>query len=779
MTLPRTPKASASLSIDAGAGRRSRGWREHLLGSAGAALAVLASPANAQTTAGATPQVEEVIVTASKRETKLQETPMTISAFSGSQLRNAESSGISDLVRETPGLAVQSAGAGRETYAIRGISSDSGSSPTVGFYLDDVPITPPTDTGTVGRSFISPDLYDLSRVEVLQGPQGTLYGAASMGGTIRLITNQPRLNTFEGSAEAIGSYTAHAGPNGAADAMVNVPIGDKLAIRAVVSEKSYSGFIDDVIVNPFPATSETTRGNISAGPIRQTIKGDNTLQQEGGRISLLYRPTDRLDITASVFLQDLHQANPDTYDGGAPRALTHYAPYAISEPFGDKFQIYNGTLKYKFDGFDLYSSTSYLRRRTSQTEDITEELGALVSAYPFPQPTYVPSPVSQSHTVSQISNETRLSSNVPGRFTWVVGSFVLGYKNTYNAYMQLPAWGPYFGTGNLLTYESPQKQFSYALFGEGAYKITDHLSIVAGLRWFYFNQKFDLTSSGVFAPGAPFNNQHVTAHGSQVTPKVSLQYNVSSDNIIYATYARGARVGGPDFGLPTSGPASCLSSLTAIGFSSPPSEYGSDTVDSYELGAKTRTVGGRLTMNASVFDVEWGNIQQQVRLACGYSIVTNLGSARSRGIDFQFDARVTDHLTLDASVGYTDAHILTTIPGLVQSGSQIEGVPTWTSNQRLTYTWPLASGTDLIYTADNQYYGPSIDVLGPRGAYDLLKMRLSAIRGPYDVSLFVDNLTNVHAALENTLSQGANVPSLYRIATNRPRTVGLDLKYHF
>src|ERR1700682_5558814 len=265
------------------------------------ALAELSSAANATDAAPATTDtggLSEITVTAEKFTSTIQNTPISISALSGDQPAAAGLTRIEDISHEIPGLPMRTAGPGLTEYEARGLASNGGAAPTVGFYLDEIPLSPPAVSQS-GKVVIDPNLYDIERVEVLRGPQGTLYGSGSMGGTIKVITNQPKLGVFEGSGQGTGSYTDGGGGNYGGNLMVNLPLGDKLALRIVLSDLYRSGWIDYKTVSPFPIDLTThIRGNVLAAPVTNVFHHANDERLSGGRLSLLYKPSDDLSILA-------------------------------------------------------------------------------------------------------------------------------------------------------------------------------------------------------------------------------------------------------------------------------------------------------------------------------------------------------------------------------------------------------------------------------------------------------------------------------------------------
>lgn len=732
-------------------------------------------PAAAQEKAvpDATPQEGDIVVTATKRSTTLQSTPMSITAISSSQLNAADATSVTDLVQRAPGVSFSSSGAGRSTFSIRGISSAAGSSPTVGFYLDDIPITPPTDTGAVGRAFIDPNLFDLDRVEVLRGPQGTLYGAGSMGGTIRLITGQPEFDGIRGAVEIAPSYTDHGGGNVAANAMVNIPFGDAVALRIVGSSKYQDGFIDAIAVSPFPATTVFQRGDVANAPVSARDRDANTLSQQSIRGILAIRPTDRLSLTFSAFYQALSAGAADTIDS-PPGRLAHYVPKLLDESYTDRFQLYSATVKLDLGFGDLTSSTGYLKRHILQGEDGSEIAAALLGTPEFPVQSI------QTHDSIQTSEEVRLTSKVTGKLQWIVGGFYSDFKNRYTSPQDVPEYIPIFGTSNLATYNVAGSIKQYAAFGEATYQLTSRLSVMGGIRWNKFKQDSSLVSSGIVAAAPPFNNQNVASRGTSVTPKASISYAASGNALLYATYAKGSRVGGPNLQVPVSGPVSCAADLATLGLSGVPSQFRGDTVSSYEAGVKTQWFDRALTINGSAFYIDWNDIQQQVRLAsCGFSFTGNLGKAVSKGFDLEVSARLGGHVRLGFTGGYTDAELTQGTPGAGNKGDPIQNTPRWTTSQWVELSYPLRGKWAARAEARNEYYDKSVDVLGARPSYDLVNMSIGAATDRIDAKLFVKNLTDERADLQNTLSQLANIPAYNRIAINQPRTIGISIGYKY
>lgn len=305
---------------------------------------VLAAPSRAQqanpSTASSAGALQEVVVTAEKRTETIQSTPVSVTAYTGAQLLAAGISDMTEVGYQTPGVSERNSGPGQTEYEMRGIASSGGESPTVGFYLDDTPLTPPEEA-LLGKVVIDPSLYDLNRVEILRGPQGTLYGSGSMGGTIKLVTNQPDPSAFAVSAQTIVSDTKDGGFNYGVNGMVNIPlVQDKLALRIVGTDAYTDGWIDRVVLNPFPLeiNGGLTRGNVLTAPVEHDYKDSNWAQVQGGRAALQWQVADGLTVTPSVFVQRVTQGAPNFVDNPpGVRYEAHFQPFDRTEPYGDSF----------------------------------------------------------------------------------------------------------------------------------------------------------------------------------------------------------------------------------------------------------------------------------------------------------------------------------------------------------------------------------------------------------------------------------------------------------
>jgi iron complex outermembrane receptor protein len=720
----------------------------------------------------------EIVVTAEKRQSTVQNTPLSITAISGETLQAQGISNLSGVIEEVPGISVRTAGPGQTQLQMRGLASSGGESPTVGFYLDETPLTPPTGALN-GKVVIDPDLYDLNRVEVLRGPQGTLYGASSMGGTIKLITNQADPKAFAASAETIFSDTDGGGFNYGINAMVNLPISDVAALRIVGVYKNISGWIDRIVLDPFPLETNggNTRGSVLAAPIAADYHDVNTEALTGARISALFQPSERFTVTPSFMYQTISQGGPNTFDN-PPGTYAHYESSNVAEPITDDFRVGSLVLKYDFDGAQLTSATSRYEREEAQTQEAAEAI-----QYAFGLDFFVPyTYLTEWDKTSQTAEELRLTSVGDSTFNWIVGGFYSDFDSTLNQSSFVPGLIPIAGSSDLFGTHQPNRVKQYALFGEAYYLVTDRLKATVGLRWYSYRSNLNIEEDGIAGPTGGPTPYYANASASDtgLNPKFNLSYSFSNDLLVYGTAAKGFRPGGGNQAVPTSGPISCAASLAAIGKTSAPLTFDPDSIWNYEIGEKAQFLDRRVTVNADVFYISWSNVQQEVPLACGFPFTDNAAAAASYGSELEIHALMGTGWEISQSVAYTHAALTKNSPETgLPKGALLENVPDWTSSTALTYSIPVA-GNMWTTRIENSYVGPSIDTTFTRNqlpSRDLIRFRTGLSRGPWSGYLFVNNVANRQTEISNTNALTLNIPTFNRVATDQPRTIGLDFSY--
>ncbi|HTY48483.1 MAG TPA: TonB-dependent receptor [Steroidobacteraceae bacterium] len=752
--------------------------------------------AAAQSTAGGD-VLQEVVVTAEKRASTVQDTPISMTALSGDLMQQQGISDLAGVIQAVPGISVRTAGPGQTELEMRGLSSSGGAAPTVGMYLDDYPLDPPA-AALNGKVVIDPDLFDLSRVEVLRGPQGTLYGSGSMGGTVKLVTNSPDLDTFLGAAQATGSGTVGGGFNRGGNLMFNLPIvHDTLALRIVATDKFTDGWINRIVLgqdfpvptNPGPCGSGwpgCTRGDVTAVTPQQVVPRINWERLQGGRAELLWQPVAPLKVETIAMYQKIDMGDYSEYDLPPGIADAHYQPFNVGEPFYDIFRLYGLTITYDMGFAQLTSASSYYSREENQTQDDSEALYSVVGLFDASIPQFYDVPFNETDTTQVSSQEIRLASTGTGPWQWIGGVFFTDFKSIfteYNASVPLA----FISTGGAaanpdgLIYQADNPYYikQYAVFGESSYSFTDQLKLTAGLRWYQFDSHADEETAG-FATSSGNAGQTLNSYSQSndgVNPKATLSYDSNHELTLYGTIARGFRPGGINQQIP----ASICSINTET--------YGPDDTWNYEVGEKARMLDNTLAVNADFYYIHWAGVQQIVNQPCGYPLTENAGTAASYGPELEINARLTPEWTFTMSGTYTHATLTSVNETIAQAdpaltpGLPVLNIPKVTETTSLTYSRPVFAGVNFTARLSNSYVGEQTDIeytYATLPGYDLLGLRFGLTGDRFSAYLFGDNMTDKRAALGiNTTAFAWTIPSVERVVTNQPRTVGVDLNYRF
>jgi outer membrane receptor protein involved in Fe transport len=761
-----------------------------LLGCASTAALGQAQPGDASATAPV--PNDDIVVTATRQSESLSKVPLSVAAFSQKTMDSQGVRSVNDIARLTPGLALTPLGSAdvsgnNRTISIRGIASTVGSA-TTGIYVDDTPI----QVRSLGNatSNVYPQVFDLERVEVLRGPQGTLFGAGAEGGAVRFITPQPGLDRFTGYARSEIATTEGGAASYEAGAAIGGPIKqDVLGFRISGWYRRDGGYIDRV--------SPTTGGTLD--------KNSNSQDNYVVRAALKFRPVENFTATASILLQKQEYDDSSSYTASFsdPDEGKFKAARLIPTTGNDRFALPSLTLQYDGSFFSVISTTSYFTRSVDRNVDYSAFISSLLLGGPY---NYGPDEYSSAEIddrQNSFNQEVRIQSKTGHRLNWVLGGFYGVNKQSSYQYN----YDPYFNTarerlglapltllnGDSVFETNPRSHDEQlAAFGQVDWELLDGVKLTAGVRVAKVDLKATRFSQGPVAGGTISNSAKQSE--TPVTPKFGASWQVSPTTMLYASASKGYRIGGvngPQISL-------CGDALAQLGLSQSPTAYKSDSVWSYESGLKSRLFGGKLHFEASVFDIEWRNIQRGISLAsCGSGFVTNFGSASSTGFDLSFDVQPLESFTLSGSIGYADARLTSNVFGPTSTsgvqtvygrkGDKIGGPPlTWTISGE--YDLPIADDRTLYARADYQHIGPGADIdysvygadsLIPKSeAYDQVSLRAGARLAGFDLSVFVNNLLNQDPLLTRMRYTTA-YDTYFQDSTLRPRTIGLTGAYRF
>jgi iron complex outermembrane receptor protein len=718
--------------------------------SVGASAAVAAATDAAQSGA-----LSEVVVTARKRSENVQDVPATVNVVGASQLAQAHVTQLADIGAYVPGLQIDSAGTpGLTTVSIRGIAPLS-STATVGTYIDETPLGSSSGTGQrPGAQSLDLLPYDVQRIEVLEGPQGTLYGANSLGGLIKYVLTTPNLDKSEVrlGADALGiSGASQIGGGGRM--MVNAPLIDgKLGIIASGAFENTPGYIDNV------ATGE---------------KDQNKLQQQSLRLALLYKPTDDLSIKLGGLYQRIN-ADGGSVVGLDPVTLkpiggdltdNNVVPYT----FQRRLTYYSAEVNLDLHWANLLSATSYSDDFDLQTIDYTRQFGDifnLLTGAPADNRVRFPAALD----LKKYTQELRLSSPSGNKIEWIVGGYVT-YENgtdSQNLYDETDTNAPVAGQYPAVIIGAPTIYREYAGFGTVTYHFTDRFDLTGGVRYAENVQDFrQVFNNSVLGPASD-----LSGHSSEgvFTYSVNPRFHVTEDIMAYARVASGYQPGGPNLSLP-----------------GVPPTVASSTLENYEVGLKSTFWDRRALLNLDVFDLEWNGIQVNATTPSGITYTANGGTARSRG--FQADGSVSpaSGLQFGGQVTYTDAVFTEAVPSLeALSGSRIPMIPHWAGAITADYSLPLSADWNAhigvgLRLVDNRFAsGPTSAVQFKVPAYQALDLNMDLSNDRYTVRLFAKNLADTRGYLSDISLTSALTGQAVQVegAIIQPRTIGIsvDLK---
>jgi outer membrane receptor protein involved in Fe transport len=702
--------------------------------------------------------VEEVIVTAAHRAQPLSEVPIAATALTQDDLVRAGATRVQDVVRYSPGFSMTSGGANRDRIAVRGISTAQGQllqQATVGQFVDEIV----TDSGTGATTTLDSRLFDVERVELLRGPQGTLFGSGSLSGAMRIITNKPDLDAFHVTTEVRGESVEDGELGGGVSGMLNVPlVQGKLGVRAVAYGHNEAGYIDNAKLDQKDTNSERVRG---------------------GRLIVAAQPMETLSLQATV----LHQ-NSKTYGGFASlvtpglgaRVEDYQSIQSVNSRNELEFSAANFVAQVDLGFASLLSSTSYSEREFNSIDDGTPYLTAITRLLGVPGGLTNPTPASTPSSMHQFSQEIRLASTGEHVVDWTVGAIYIDRDTRSGQWVIAPALVPLVGSGNLFALNVLSAQSEKAVFGEVSWDITSKLTATAGLRASRTSVGFDTTAGGFLATGSfsLTNTFSGDKEADTATPRFALSYALSDEARVYAQAAKGFRTGGPN-----------LTASTLFGI---PSTYEPDSLWNYELGLKSLWLDRRLSFNAAVYYIDWQDLQLSL-VNSGVSYTGNAGAAKSYGVEMETLWRMSSRWTVGSSLFGGRAELTENVSTLtrptgvvgVRSGDRLPATPEFTSTTYLQFQ-PTTATT---LRAEHGYVGASyvdFDSKGPKlGDYHLVNLRGTLRVASVDLMLYVDNALNDDAWTTATIASSLAGQLLFpAVAVQlRPRTFGFEARYEF
>jgi iron complex outermembrane recepter protein len=778
---------------------------------------VLAADTSAPASSG---ELAEITVTAEKRAETQQNVPLSMTTFSSVALQEKQINTFFDYATKVPNLAFAPTGDGigtARTISIRGVSGDN----VTGFYIDDTPLPDSLD----------PRVLDLDHIEVLRGPQGTLYGARSMGGLVRLVTKEPNLTTSDGSVHAGLSYTARTNqPNWTADGVFNMPIiQDQVALRLSFFTDDEAGYFKrSYCTDPAAAIALTCTPLATTGIT--TVKNVAENDSYGGAAALTVKINDALTITPRIMQQRSdyngfpladYRAIPNNGFGYPvpsgpvtlprplmPSSFTQARFFNVPEGGYDAWALYSIAVNWKTGFGELVSSTAYFTRKVDETEDESDFIYAAITSG-IPGGTPQPGNIEEIKDYQRFVEEVRFASDLKGPIQFVVGGFYSDFHGRlplsayypgatvpeFDATLLGPGGGEYTpGHPNLIFQSDFHTDIKEpAAFGEVSFQPIEPLKLTAGLRWYQVKTSASGYEGGAATGGGPFVlSPPFTTTENGTNPKFEADYHITPDDMIYVNAAKGFRPGGLVPIVPPGIPGTPNDCVAALKQTNPnitiadTRSFQSDSLWSYEFGTKTSWFDHRVTFDAAGFYIKWKNIQQEIFLQCGFQYVANAGAAESKGGEIELRARPVDPLEFSLGAGYQNAKITESSASSPQQvGSPVYQVPDWTGTSSVTYTTQLTGDWKLLSGADYSYIGRSFagsnDPANPRlrGSYRLIDASFAFSRDKFQVALVGKNLANEVADLGDNRSIAAEVPGRPRLFVNQPRTLGVEFRLSF
>ncbi|WAJ69479.1 TonB-dependent receptor [Catenovulum adriaticum] len=760
-------------------------------------------------------EIETIIVSSTKRSTTLQEIPFSVNAQTSADIERSGSNNLEDVSRNIAGLSIQNLGPGQSQVAIRGVSAGQivrdqpGVKEQVGIYLDE---------SVISLSLFTPDidLYDLNRIETLRGPQGTLFGSGSIGGTVRYITNQPQLSSFEGSLELNAHSVTDGGLGGHVKGMVNAPLSDTAAIRGVFYTTEYAGFIDALGEN------NSRKEDINDG------------SRTGGRVAIKWQPTDNISITPRLVFQKLSVngfnrdeiynlfANPFTTERPAIKLKEREQYLLLDEGFEDETLIADITSEWNADFADVTFVYSYTDRDILVSRDVSALSGSVSLDLGLADAAVkLPSNLRDSTKVKQDTYELRFASNKDSQFEWLVGGFYSDTQRNYSQRLPTPGYDQFtdaaLGDGTAESVSNgfeadspynarlPYDLSQLSIFGEASYQASDKLKVTFGSRYYDYEETRSFKTGGLFSNS---DEQTDSTASDGFNSRIIASYQIDQQISLNAQVSQGFRLGGVNDPL---NETLCNEQDSAVfgGFQ----DYDDEKLTNYEVGFKAKK--SFWTANVALFHTQIDGLQVTLDAgSCSSRISFNVPDSHTTGVEFEFESQATDYLNLSLAGSYISAEFDSTILdsngeviGGVKKGNRLASVPELQLAFAGTYDLPTSLfGSDATYlNASLQYVGdritqPSDQVAGAGvfslgvpyagasgneetevdltlDAYQTLNINAGFLYDDWDVLVYINNITDENTKLSFDRERGGRARLAYRVG--QPRTIGITLRKSF
>ncbi len=696
---------------------------------------------------------QDIVVTANKRAERLKDVPASITAISAEALVGRGANGFEDYAAKSPGLNINnaSAGGGLNQISIRGVTTGGGGNPTVGFYIDDAPFGSSTNLG--GGAIFAPDLdpSDLARIEVLRGPQGTLYGAGSMGGLIKFVTQSPNFDQFSGRIQVDGNQVDGGGTGYGVRAAANIPLSGNLGLRVSGFDRWDPGFVDDAA---------------------RDARNVNGARFVGGRASLAWRINDDWSIRASALIQHQsgHGTSTEDFDLATGKLLYGDLRQVRAPGTGAlraTYNLYDVRIEGHLGWAELVSATSYGKLSSRINTDATPLYGPMLSdALGLPG---LGAAIQGQSNLEKVTQELRLSSPANQAFAWQVGLFYTHEQSMVT--QELPLFmaatgGPLpVSLPSALKVSVPSTFSEIAVFGDATYRFSSRFDITAGLRYSRNRQSADEGTNG-FLVGPP-STVHLASRDGSLTYMITPRLHLSDNMMVYARVASGYRPGGPN-----------------IVVTNVPASYKPDTLTNYEVGLKTDLFHRLLSVEASAFYIDWKDVQLLQISPLGTSYYSNAGKAASKGAEISVSLRPARGFVIDGNLSFIDATLgrALPLPTVGAKGDALPFTPRWSGQISAEYEfalggdWTGTTGGDFRYIGDRQS-GFAEEVGEPRfqlPAYNVVDLHAGVRKDGLSLNFYVKNIGN-NIGQENGFILGPIV----QVSVIRPRTFGFSIAKTF